>query len=210
MNPTAKKVFKLTGDYTSSVAAYGKPPKGFRFLKLREETDPKTDWFWVYNGWMRETISGRGICEHHVPFVRRLPEPVAPKTKTLPDIGDKFKSYIKGFTRIPFLESEIRDLKRAIENPKLYCTGVNGLHWSSTTQGSDYWCERYTGEAALTPKDILYLKASVAAYEARLAELVPKPPKEPTAEEFRAEIAALNAKVAELERKIASARVTFS
>lgn len=74
MKPAAKKNFKLTGKYTSSVAAYGKPPKGFRFLNIGEESDPKTDWFWGYGDWAKETVSGLRVCESHVPFIRPLPE----------------------------------------------------------------------------------------------------------------------------------------
>lgn len=192
-------------EYDKKVAQYGAPPKGYRFLKVGEKFNQKTDFlaFWIREWATDKTVSVVSGSNH--PCITP-----APKTKTLPDIGDKFKAYIKGVTEILFLKGEIRDLKSAIEDPKHNFAGVFGLHWSSTTQGADHWCERHSGRVALTPKDILYLKASVAAYEARIAELVPKTPKEPTAEEFRAQIAALNAKVAELERKIASARVTFS
>jgi len=81
----------LTGKYTSSVAAYGEPPKGFRFLNIGEESDPKTDYFWYAGDWKRESIHcivGAG----HVPFIRRLPEdaPVeesAPPKYTGPEIS---------------------------------------------------------------------------------------------------------------------------
>ncbi len=136
MNPTAKKVFKLTGAYTSSVAAYGKPPKGFRFLKLGEETDPKTDWFWNFNGWTRETISERGICEAHVPFIRRLSESVAPKTKTLPDIGDKMK--------IPeFVGPRMRDTVSYATNMAEYGPAPKGWRWREPNEkinfNTDLW-----------------------------------------------------------------------
>ncbi len=75
MKPTAKKNFKLTGEYSSSVAAYGKPPQGFRFLKEGEKSDPKTDWVWreSESGWIQVTFP-QEICSYHVLFIRRLPE----------------------------------------------------------------------------------------------------------------------------------------
>lgn len=93
MLPTAKKNFKLTGEYSSSVAAYGEPPKGFRFLKEGEKSDPKTDWVWreSESNWIQATFP-QEIWRYHAPFIRRLPEdaPVAesaPPKYTGPEVS---------------------------------------------------------------------------------------------------------------------------
>lgn len=92
MKPTAKKNFKLTGAYTSSVAAYGEPPKGFRFLNLGETTEPDTDYFLFCGTEWRKESSHIAVKTYHVPMIRRLPEdaPVAesaPPKYTGPEVS---------------------------------------------------------------------------------------------------------------------------
>lgn len=107
MKPTAKKNFKLTGAYASSVAAYGKPPKGFRFLNIGEKTDPKTDWLWdkIGEGWRKETFRDT-VRIRYVPMIRRLPAPVAesaPPKYTGPKIswGDSLADGMKKAGKAP-------------------------------------------------------------------------------------------------------------
>lgn len=80
------------------------------------------------------------------------------------------------------------------------------LAWSLTPQGGNYWCNRYNDGELITAADIDYLKAVIAAYRSRAAELAPK---EPTPAELKTKVSALEAEVAALKAKIASAKVVF-
>lgn len=73
--PSVKKGFSCTGRYGSDVKAYGKPPKGFRFLEVGETSDPKTDYFLLfgYERWAKETVPTK-IDDTLYLFIRRLPE----------------------------------------------------------------------------------------------------------------------------------------
>lgn len=203
-------------EYDKKVAQYGTPPAGYRFRKVGEKYNEKTDFIaWFVKEWKADAGISK-IADNNHPCItpsKRDSRGRFVGAKPLPEVGPNILKWLGGPNiSADFLDREIASMKRVIADPVKNYSDVMGLNWSDSSQGSRYWSARYHGKEPVSPADLLYIKATIAAYENRIAELrgkVKPPALEPTVADLKAKISSLEAENAALKAKIAGAKVVF-
>ena len=169
----------MPAGYKNKVDTYGEAPFGYRFLKEGEKFNEETD-FCLLWGRQWGTVAaweinrdGRVAYNNHLCITpsKRDSRGRFVGTKPLPEVGAEVLKWLREQNSITFLNGEVAAIKSAVADPINNSNGVFGLYWCATPQGSAYWQSRYSGQTHISADDILYLKASIAAYENRIAEL---------------------------------------
>lgn len=203
-------------EYDKKAAQYGAPPEGYRFRKVGEKYNEKTDFIaWFVKEWKADAGISK-IADNNHPCItpsKRDSRGRFVGVKPLPEVGPNILKWL-GHRDInsDYLVECAASLKKLVADPVNNRTSVMALNWGDSPQGAQYWNARHNGREPISAADLLYIKATIAAYENRIAELrgkVKPPALEPTVADLKAKISSLEAENAALKAKIAGAKVTF-
>lgn len=180
--PVSRPLSSIPCGYKAKLRVYGKAPEGYRFLKVGERFNQETDFClsagkkWAAFAANVVGIGGR-VYDANYPCITPLLSKRDSRgrfvgAKPLPEVGPNILKWL-GHRDIndDYLVKCVANLKKVIADPANNRTSVMALNWGDSPQGSQYWLARHNGREPISPADILYIKATIAAYENRIAEL---------------------------------------